>query len=305
MTDTTTIQETEESTLPETEITETGTPEHQETGSGEQQEAQGFDIVLDADEKATDPEKPRQTNAQFAARRIARKRQRELEQQALAIQRGELPEELRVTPRLPAQPAYTDFLSEQALAEKYDYDTNRAMAAFTAAQNEWMMQAQDARSSAIAEQGRKTQEFTRINTQFASAAKTHYDAAEKLGLPDFEEKEEVVRSILPPGWDAEIMSLFPEKSAAMFYHLGTNPEKVRNLLTLNPQQALIELTRLSERLTIKPRGKALSKAPSTDEPITGEVTAANRASLVKQMEAAASKGDTDTYRKIKLLLQGK
>lgn len=306
MNETTEIQATEESTLPAEQTTE-NLPE--ETGQLQQQEEQqqdepqGFDIVLNDDEAPNDPEKTTQ-NAKFAARRIARKRQRELEQAAEAVQRGELPEDLRVKPELPAQPQYTDFLSDKAL-EKYGYDTNTAMAAFQAAQNEWLLKAQDARASAVTEQSRKTQEFTRQHTQFAAAARAHYDAAEKLNLPDFEEKEEVVRSILPAGLDAEIMSLFPEKSAAMFYHLGANPEKLRGLLTLNPQQALIELTRLSERLTIKPRGKAVSKAPAADQPITGDVTASNRASLEKQMDAAADKGDLDTYRKIKRMLEGK
>lgn len=98
------------------------------------------------------------------------------------------------------------------------------------------------------------------------------------------------------------MSLFPEKSAAMFYHLGANPEKLRGLLTMSSQQTLIELTRLSERLTIKPRGKEVSKAPPVDEPVSGDVAAANRDVLQKQMNAAATKGDVETYRKIKKLL---
>ncbi|AXF76618.1 scaffolding protein [Erwinia tracheiphila] len=301
MSDTTDIQVTEESTLSADQENaqpqvQTGVAENQPEDQGEQ----GFDIVLN-DEEPANPDTPANENAKFAARRIARKRQRELEQAAEAVTRGEVPENLRVTPELPSQPDFNDFLSDTAL-EKYGFDTNRAMAAFQAAQNEWMLKAQDARSNAVAEQGRKTQEFTRQSSQFAAAAKAHYDAAEKLNLPDFEEKEDVVRSILPPGLDAEIMSLFPEKSAAMFYHLGANPEKLRGLLTMSSQQALIELTRLSERLTIKPRGKEVSKAPPVDEPVSGDVAAANRDVLQKQMNAAATKGDVETYRKIKKLL---
>jgi hypothetical protein len=36
-----------------------------------------------------------------------------------------------------------------------------------------------------------------------------------------------------------------------------------------------------------------------DEPVQGQVTAANRDALQKQMDAAASKGDTATYRMLK------
>ncbi|MCX8958322.1 scaffolding protein [Erwinia psidii] len=298
MSDNTDIQDTEELTLSDTQ--ETTEPQTQ-TESAENSQEQGFDIVLNDEDTNTDPTQPAQDNAKFAARRIARKRQRELEQAAEAVQRGEVPENLRVTPELPTRPDFNDYLSDRAL-EQYGFDTNRAMAAFQAAQNDWMLKAQDARSNAVAEQGRKTQEFTRQSSQFAAAARAHYDAAEKLNLPDFEEKEDVVRSILPTGLDAEIMGLFPEKSAAMFYHLGANPEKLRGLLALNSQQALIELTRLADRLTVRPRCKAVSKAPPVDEPVSGDATAIKRDALQKQMNAAADKGDTETYRKIKKLL---
>lgn len=294
------IQETpEEETLPETQEIQQETPQ-QTQAIGEQEAPQSVEIVLNDEDKKHSPE----TNAKFAARRIARKRQRELEQAVNAITHGEVPEGCRVNPELPPQPDLNTFLSDSVLHEKYSYDTTRAMAAFNAAQNEWLLKVQDARSNAIAEQSRKTQEFTRQSSAYATAAKTHYDAAEKLNLPDFDEKEEVVRSLLPKGLDAEIMSLFPEKSAALFYHLGANPEKLRDILALSPQQALISLTRLSDRLTIKPRDKAVSQAPPIDEPVLGDITAAHRCALEKKMKAAADKGDVDTYRKYKTRLKG-
>ncbi len=117
----------------------------------------GFEIVLKDDETA--PKQDPAKNAEFARRRIERKRQRELEQQMEAVKRGELPESLRVNPDLPPQPDINAYLSEEGLA-KYDYDNSRALAAFNAANTEWLMKAQDARSNAVAEQGRKTQEFT-------------------------------------------------------------------------------------------------------------------------------------------------
>ncbi|WP_343552114.1 scaffolding protein [Pantoea sp.] len=262
---------------------------------------EGFDIVLNDDE--TSQKQDHGTNAKFAARRIARKRQRELEQQVEAVQRGELPETLRVNPDLPKQPDVNEFLSDDALA-KYDYDTNRALAAFNSANTEWQMKAMDARSNAVAEQGRKTQDYTRNSTQYVEAARKHYDAAEKLNLSDYQEAEESFNALVKPGTDVEIMNLFPEKSAAIIYHLGKNPEKTRQILSMNPQQALIELTRLSDRLTLKPRGKQVSAAPPADQPITGDVTSANKDAIRKQMEAASSKGDVETYRKLKAKLKG-
>ncbi|EKN6369042.1 scaffolding protein [Yersinia enterocolitica] len=300
MNPTTEIQATEEQSLP---VTQQAAPVVNQpdvnANSGEGQE-EGFEIVLSGDEK---PKQDPATNAQFAAKRLERKRQRELEQQMESVKRGEVPENLRVTPELPKQPDVNDFLSDEALA-KYDYDQSRALAAFSAANSDWQIKAMDARSNGVAEQGRKIQEYTQQSARYADAARQHYDAAEKLNIPDYQDKEDAFMQLVPPQVGADIMSLFPEKSAALIYHLGANPEKARQLLAMNGQQALIELTRLSERLTLKPRGKQISGAPAVDEPIQGSVTAANVASLQKKMEEAASKGDTETYRKIKNQIKG-
>lgn len=269
--------------------------------TGTEGQDEGFDIVLNDDENK--PKQDHETNAKFAARRLARKRQRELEQQMEAVSRGELPETLRVNPDLPKQPDVNEFLSDDALA-KYDYDTSRALAAFNAANTDWLIKAQDARSNAVAEQGRKTQDYTRNSTQVVEAARKHYDAAEKLNLSDYQETEEAFNALVPPGTDVEIMNLFPEKSAAIIYHLGKNPEKTRQILSMNSQQALIEITRLSDRLTLKPRGKQLSSAPPVDEPIQGTVAAANVSALQKKMDEAARRGDTATYRKLKEQIKG-
>ena len=261
----------------------------------------GFDVVLSDDEgkQKQDPE----TNAKFAAKRLERKRQRDLEQQAEAVKRGELPENLRVNPDLPPQPNVNDFFGDDALYSKYNGDTAMASAAFQQANNEWSTKAQDARSNAVAEQGRKTQEYTQQSTQYVEAARKHYDAAEKLNIPDYQAKEDAFTQMVPPQVTNDIMRLFPEKSAALIYHLGANPETTRRILSMDGQSALIELTRLSERLTLKPRGQQVSSAPPADQSIAGDVTAANREALTRQMEAAADKGDTDTYRKLKAKLK--
>lgn len=300
MTDTTEIQATEGQTLSSNQQAAPVEGQLIDNANGSEGQESGFDIVLKDDEAK--PKQDPATNAHFAAKRIERKRQRELEQQMEAVSRGELPDDLRVAPELPPQPDINQYLSDDGLA-KYDYDQSRALAAFNAANTEWLMKAQDARSNAVAEQGKKTQAFTQQSAVYVDAARKHYDAAEKLNLQDYQEKEDAFRSMLAPGIDAEIMALFPEKSAAIFYHLGANPEKARSILSLPQTQAIIELTRLSDRLTLKPRGKQISGAPAVDEPVQGQPAAANRDALQKQMEAAASKGDTATYRMLKQKLK--
>ncbi|MBG6243135.1 MAG: scaffolding protein [Candidatus Symbiopectobacterium sp. Dall1.0] len=300
MTDTTEIQETEGQPL---HVDNTAAPvvDTASNANDAQSQEAGFEIVLKDDE--TKPKQDPETNAKFAAKRLERKRQREIEQQMQAVQRGEVPENLRVNPELPPQPDINDYLSDAAM-EKYGFDQGRALAAFQAAQSDWQIKAMDARSNAVAEQGKKTQAFTQQSAQYVEAARKHYDSAEKLNLPDYQEKEDAFRQLVPADVDTTIMDLFPEKSAVIMYHLGANPEKLRRILALDGQRALIELTRLSEQLTLKPRGKPVSSAPPVDEPVNGQVTAANIDALQKQMEAAARKGDTATYRKIKEQLKG-
>lgn len=265
-----------------------------ETGQEE-----GFEIVLKDDENK--PKQDPETNAKFAQRRIERKRQRELEQQAEAVKRGELPENLRVIPEIPKRPNPNDYLSDEGLA-KYNYDSTLAIAQFNCDLDEWNEKSLDARSAAVAEQGRRAQEYTQQSAQYVDAARKHYDAAEKLNIPDYQEKEDAFMQVVPAPVATDIMRLFPEKSAALMYHLGANPEKARQLLAMDGQQALIELTRLSERLTLKPRSKPVSEAPNPDEPIQGQAVAANISALEKQMNAAAAKGDVEKYRKLKAQL---
>ncbi len=262
----------------------------------------GFDVVLNDDEGK--PKQDPETNAKFAAKRLERKRQRDLEQQAEAVKRGELPENLRVNPDLPPQPNVNDFFGDDALYSKYNGDTAMASAAFQQANNDWSTKAHDARSNAVAEQGRKAQEYTQQSTQYVEAARKHYDAAEKLNIPDYQAKEDAFAQLVPPQVTNDIMRLFPEKSAALVYHLGANPETTRRLMSMDGQSALIELTRLSERLTLKPRGQQVSSAPPADQSLAGDVSSANVEAMRKAMDAASSKGDVETYRKLKAKLKG-
>lgn len=297
MQDTTEIQATEGQNLPVDNAAASAVDPASNANDATGQE-EGFEIVLNDDEAKPDPA---EANRKGYEMRLERKRQRELEQQAAAVQRGELPENLRVAPELPSQPNANDFFSDEALA-KYDYDQTRALAAFQQANNEWLVKAQDARSNAVAEQGRKTQEYTQQSAQYVDAARRHYDSAEKLKIPDYQEKEDAFMQLVPPQIGIDIMRLFPGKSAELVYHLGANPEKVRQLLAMDGQQALIELARLSERLTLKPRSKPVSEAPNPDEPIQGQAVAAQMSAIEKQMKAAADKGDVETYRKLKAQL---
>lgn len=224
------------------------------------------------------PESKPNENAKYAARRVARKKAIRNRTTMKAIENGELPEQLRVNPELPDQPKIDDYLSDNAL-EKYDYDTYKAQAAYQAALQDWQMKSLDARSKAVADQGRRTQEYTQQSQEIAKAMRAHYDAADKLNLADFQEKKMQHCRYYHKVLMLLLHKTFLKKSAAIIYYLGSNPDKAREIFSKNPVQVTIELTRLADRLTLKPRGKQISNAPMTDEPLSGDVTAANISSL--------------------------
>lgn len=222
MEQTTEIQATEEQLLPVDNAAASAVDPSLNANSETGQE-EVFEIVLKDDENK--PKQDPETNAKFAQRRIERKRQRELEQQAEAVKRGELPENLRVIPEIPKRPNPNDYLSDEGLA-KYNYDSTLALAQFNSDLDEWNEKSLDARSAAVAEQGRKTQEYAQQSAQYVDAARKHYDAAEKLNIPDYREKEDAFMQVVPAPVATDIMRLFPEKSAALMYHPGQTQRRL-------------------------------------------------------------------------------
>ncbi|KAE9663663.1 hypothetical protein GP910_00445 [Escherichia coli] len=73
------------------------------------------------------------------------------------------------------------------------------------------------------------------------------------------------------------------KEAKRLRFLRSIDERTQIYFVKVARSALIELTRLSERLTLKPRAKPVSEAPLPDEPIQGHAVAANISAIEKQM----------------------
>lgn len=238
------------------------------------------------------------TNRAFMLARIERKRQKKLEEEIERLKRGEISEDMRVAPELPAMPRIEDYTSDDAL-EKYGYDSSVAMAAFNQEMAGWQLKALDAKSVASAKQTQKVNQFIDQAGQYGNKVRQHYDVAERLNIPDFHVVEERVSSALPQGWANSIIDLFPEKSAAIFAHLDKNPAKLAQFANMNPQYATVELTRLADSMTIKPKQK-ISKAPEPDEILNASGGASS--DVLKAMEKAAKEGNVSLYRELKAKL---
>lgn len=257
----------------------------------------GFDILLSDNETRhqEDPEAQRERNRQNAEKRLQRKQEKQMRERREAIERGELPENLRVKPELPAMPDINDFMGDDVLWDKFGGDENRARQAYSAAIVKWNEDSFNARSTAQATQAQRIQDLRNQSAQAGELVKKFYDDAEKLGLPDFEDKEDAFRASMPEGVDIDIMRLFPEKAAAMIYYLGSNPKEIERIKAAGPQIALVELTRLESRLTVKPRNSQRSSAPDPDSGLQGGPVAGGIERLKTEMDKAARSGDTKRF----------
>lgn len=280
------------------QINQSGAPDLGESGQIQQPEtvteSEEFELVYNG---GTDTPEVSQ-NAVQAAKRIARKREMQMQETIEKLNKGEISDELKVAAELPARPDMQNYLSEEAL-EKYDYDTNKALAQFTSDQNQWLIDVQSAQSNASAQQQKKVSDYINQSSQIQGYVKQHYDHAEKYGISDIDEVEERLQEKLPQGWYETIVSSFPEKSAAIFKHFDVNPQKLQGLID-NPMFAMRDITRLADSFAAKT--KNLSSAPVADTPLGTGDTSSDKSSIMEQMKKAADKGDVKEYRRLKSLL---
>ena len=156
------------------QINQNGAPDLVESGQTQQTEPviekEEFELVFKGE--ADTPEVSQ--NAVQAAKRIARKREMQMQETIDKLNKGEISDDLKVNAELPAKPDYQNYLSEEAL-EKYDYDTNRALAQFTNDQNQWLLDVQAAQNNASAQQQKKVSDYINRSSQIQGYVKQHYD----------------------------------------------------------------------------------------------------------------------------------
>ncbi|WP_347851981.1 hypothetical protein [Planktomarina sp.] len=125
------------------------------------------------------------------------------------------------------------------------------------------------------------------NKRFDEGLEEHYKSAADLKADDFSDTENAAREILGDDVSKEVITRFKGSSAAMLYHLGKNTaeaQRLRELQTTDITGLVVELTRLSDRLSAAPNNPS---APPPDEPLEGGQ--ASTASLASQVEKAREK----------------
>lgn len=92
---------------------------------------------------------------------------------------------------------------------------------------------------------------------------TFNERVSALGKSDFDEKANAIPN-LPQGVADAIMQ--SEDGAEMVYHLGSNPEEAEAIANMSPAMAIMQLGKLSTKLSAKPEIKT-SAAPDPIDPL--------------------------------------
>jgi hypothetical protein len=194
----------------------------------------------------TEPDKEKATSRRFE-KRIDRAHRRAAEAQArselLEKQLGELRAAQAPKPS-PTVPRMEDFTDVQEYAKAYaNHEKDNALKDYQKTQRE--TQAKQSQAKIVSDWESR-----------ASKAASKYE--------DFEEAVGDLKPTTP--WAVAIMR--SENGPEIAYHLGTHEPEVKKLLALDPMEQILEIGRLSVRLsTVQDKPKTPSKAPAPITPV--------------------------------------
>ena len=118
---------------------------------------------------------------------------------------------------------------------------------------------------------------------------SHYDRAEKLNIPDYAEREQVVRQVLTDKGTENLIAALGQGSEKVIGYLGANPDQLETfnqIANANPLEAIAYAGSLKERLNLSRKKSAVSSAPPPSDIPTGGSGSANdpRERMIKLRE---------------------
>lgn len=127
------------------------------------------------------------------------------------------------------------------------------------------------RTSEISQQAQEQAARDRAEQEIQQRIKNHWQHAQTLKAKDYEQAEEAAIEILGDTvFNDAVRYLDPEETSMLFYHLGKNPNKARDLaakIATNPVKATVEMGRVLERL--KNPAKSSNPLPQPDDELEG------------------------------------
>lgn len=258
--------------------------EHRDDDESEsEQEAEQFEIVVDGEEPEQHDDEfhgkpaPEWVKKTREENRSYKKRIKELEAQVSSN----------------SQPKKIE-LGEKPTLESVGYDTDEFELKIT----EWhanKAQVDQQEQAAKAEQEKAAQQWQERVVNFETKK-----TALKAKVHDYDEAEEVARDTLNPTQQGILID-GADNPEMLFYHLGKNPQKARELAdTTNPIQFAFKVAKIDAQLKVQARKPSTSpeRKPSGSAPLNGVVDA-KEAALEKEAQRTGDRTALIQYRKSK------
>src|ERR1700733_4604096 len=111
--------------------------------------------------------------------------------------------------------------------------------------------------------------------EFVDASNRLANAAEKLDKDFIKKIKQVAEDVAPiPGHMIGILDDLDD-GAKVLAHLADDVDEYERIINLNPTKAAVELSKIANKLSVKPEPKKLSKVPPPIEPIGGKTSGTN------------------------------
>ena len=254
-------------------------------------------VVVDIKGDGSPPSLPVAVHARD--RRKWRQRQQEAEKSAEAVrQENEL---LRLQLQALQSPASTTPTLSQDLIPPTLESCNGDDAEYQKRTLAFQSAIQQRIDDGIAQRDRRMQtnaEGERLERKYQTARAKYYDAAAKLGVRDFETKDEKFFEIFGEQAANVIIDAIPD-SHLLAYYLGTNPDRAMEYASLveeDATKALASLAILSRDLEVKRSDSGSTYDPNT-APAGGKAPSGDRQHwqrLVDQARQRVANGETDS-----------
>lgn len=270
--------------------TEAGAETSEENPNSEESQVDEIDV---SNLVGSQPDEEKKRNDAFARERVRNKELKaELEQlktTGVAADTSDL-----------TKPKRSDYLTEESL-EKYDFNEQRALAAFEDARDDYNDQVTARQTSATTQTTQKSDQL-RQEIEVEEKFEKHAKEVQKR-VPDFNSKVAEAERILTPQGANMIKQRFGKDAPLMLAAMGAQPQYTRNIALMNDSFDVIqELTNLQNSVR---NVVSSQKTVSTAQTETGvnDTNLSGSDSIQKAMDKAASEGNYKKFGELKAQLK--
>ena len=112
---------------------------------------------------------------------------------------------------------------------------------------------------------------TPVNANLERKQNAHYEAADKLGVKDYDDTEDKAIAILGKDAANQLIAAIPDSSPRVLYYLGKNEsvaQELADLIKSDPVAGVLKLGALGAQLKVQPKRKS-GATPNPDDELVG------------------------------------